>query len=81
MRMIRHGAFWVSCAATLLLFTVAIWSVWTGTCTDYVSGGGTCTYEPAVGAAGAVVLSIIAVAGAVVCIMKAVKVKAGRRAA
>lgn len=75
MQVRRYGALWLSCAAALLLSTVAILSVWTGACTDYVTRPGTCAYEPAVGLRGAVVLSAPALAAAVTCVVKAVCVR------
>lgn len=75
MRPAARRALWIVGAVALLIFTCAILSTWNGTCVDYVNAPGVCTYEPAVGGPQSVVLSIMAVTGAVVCTVRAVRVK------
>ena len=72
-------ALWIAGAITLVAFTVAILSTWTGTCIDYVGSPGVCSFEPAVGGPQSVILSVIALSGAAFCVVKAVRVRRSAR--
>lgn len=73
MRSTAARLIWSAGAVACVAVIVAVLSVWRGTCTEFAAGGGECTYAPAVGAAESVVLSLVAIGGAVFCVVQAVR--------
>ncbi|MEH3089621.1 MAG: hypothetical protein PGN24_08535 [Microbacterium arborescens] len=68
---------WIVGAVACLLVSVAVVSVWTGSCVDGANGDGRCVYEPAIGGPQSVVVVVLGLGAAAICVTKAIR--GGRR--